>query len=219
MANLKKQKLVKFHNLLLITALVMPIYVFFASTDWNFGAFFGEIYNKYSPSSIHTLMTFDKEIPLVSYFYIFYFLSAYTWIFFPAIIFVVYGIRRFSKLISVAICVYSTSLLIKAIFPVSSLPIEDYCRQVLEGRTGYYDLKLWNLMQLMSPYSCFPSDHCLNSLLLMYAFIDFNFFDKTKTYTPFNKQGYNKDSYLFIKSIWTTFDQYFLYMYVFPHSF
>ncbi|MDE6477502.1 MAG: hypothetical protein K2L48_04995 [Mycoplasmoidaceae bacterium] len=54
------------------------------------------------------------------------------------------------------------------------------------------------------PLLSFPSNHCINQILLMYAVIDFNFFDKTHSFDTQKK--------IIIKTLLTLFVSFYSIM-------
>ncbi len=186
------KNLFKIHNLLFTSLLFGLLFHFIAANQWNLGNVFQKLFETKTDWKMNSLdLSIDRKIPIYVGFLIFYKLGNISWIIIPVIIYFIYGKRRFSKLIVIAIFIYLTNFAINILYPVSSKTIEDYGLQqvnaiIASGNDEWLYRELQNTLTNMSHYACFPSDHCTNTLVLTYAIIDFNYFDNEKHALGFN---------------------------------
>lgn len=194
----------KLHNLLIPAFLTLTFYGLIACGEWNLSNLI-----QYGFERANHLYTFpidiDKTIPIIPFFAIIYSTSTTAWYVIPLFIYLVYGKERYSKLLGVATFVYLTSFIIKIIFPVSTEAVQQYGlsqMELIKNRDFCEDI-VYQLLKGRFVYAGFPSNHCSDTLLLLIAIVDFNFFDKTQQYSPHKLQGIRlaKQS---TKIIWTT---------------
>lgn len=200
----------KIHNLLFASILFGLIFHTITANQWNIGSVFQKIFETRTNWKLHSLdLSIDKKIPIYVGFLIFYKLGNVSWVVIPMIIYFVYGKRRFSKLIAIAIVIYSTNFAINILYPVSSELIEDYGLSqvdaiIASGNNEWLYKSLQSTLLNMPHYSCFPSDHCSNTLVLTYAIIDFNYFDNEDHTLGFNVKANNTKAILWTKGILTS---------------
>lgn len=191
-----KTNWLKFHHCLFAGLIWTVIFCWIQSYEGNFVVAIQKAYQNNGTYPPFSLITCDYNIPIISWFNAFYLTAVPSWTIVPIILFLVYGSKRYSKLISIEIYVYIISFVISIAFPVSSEVIQEYGKQQMATKFGFWaDIEKW-MLSTNFPLLSFPSNHCINEILLMYAIIDFNFFDKT------NKKDSKKT--LTLKSIFTS---------------
>ncbi len=199
-----KNNWLKFHHCLFAGLIWTVIFCFIQTYEGNFVVTIQKAYissNVYQPFE---LITCDYKIPIISWFTAFYLTAIPSWTIVPIFLFVIYGSRRFSKLISIEIFVYIISLIIGIAFPVSSEIIQQYGKDAMIGTMGFWNnIERW-MLDTNFPLLSFPSNHCINQILLMYAVIDFNFFDKTHSFDTQKK--------IIIKTLLTLFVSFYSIM-------
>ncbi len=174
-----KHNLLKFHHCLFAALIWTVIFCVIQSYEGNFVVAIQKTYQNSGAYPPLSLITCDYNIPIISWFNAFYLTAVPTWTIVPIVLFLVYGPKRFGKLISIEILVYSICFVISIILPVSSEPVQQYAKQQMVNQFGFWnDIEKW-MLNTNFPLLSFPSNHCTNEILLMFAIIDFNFFNKT----------------------------------------
>ncbi len=181
----------KIHNLLFASILFGLIFHAITANQWNIGSVFQKIFETRTNWKLHSLdLSIDKKMKES----------------FPGY---ESGKRRFSKLIAIAIVIYSTNFAISILYPVSSESIENYGLSqvnaiIASGNNEWLYKTLQSTLLNMSHYSCFPSGHCSNTLVLTYAIIDFNYFDNEDHTLGFNVKANNTKVISWTKGILTS---------------
>ena len=175
-----KNNWLKFHHCLFAGLIWTVIFVTIECYQCSIVASVQKAYLNSGCYPIFTLETCDYNIPLIPWFNIFYLTAVPTWTVLPIFIYLIYGPRRYAKLLSREIFVFIICSIVALLFPVSCQPILDYADQVMIDKFGFWnDIQKWMLSTNHSPFLSFPSNHCVCQILLLYAVIDFNFIDKT----------------------------------------
>lgn len=206
---ISQKELFKMHNLIAASCLFGLLFHLICASDWNIGSIIQTKY-EYTSFKPFSVETFDKQIPILAGFIIPYKLANIAWVALPIAIYAIYGKRRFAKLIIISLLIYTTNLSIRIVCPISSFQIEEWGRNQIDamiaaGDNSWCMQLLQKTLATMRPYSCFPSDHCADTLILTYAFIDFNYFDTEDHTMGLNKKILNYKAISWTKLIWTIF--------------
>ncbi len=177
--NKKSQKWFNFHNCLFGGLLFTVLIVLMQTLQSSFSGFIQLVYEKNVSNFVFDLTTCDYKIPVAPWLSLFYLSTIPTWSVFPVFIYVIYGRKRFSKLLTIALFCYLTTFLIDIVFPANCVEIHNYGKLILENKTGFFNELSYKIVSDSFPWTSFPSNHCTNQLILMFAIIDFNFVSKT----------------------------------------
>lgn len=174
-----KVRLKNFHNSLFGGLLFTVLFVFMQTLQSSFSGFIQLLYEKNLNYYIFNLTTCDYQIPILTWFSLFYLSAIPSWTIIPIFIYVIYGKEKFAKLLTISLCCYLMTFLIDITFPANCSEILEYGKTVLENKTGYLNRLCYKIIFGSFPLTSFPSNHCTNQLLLAFAVIDFNFIHKT----------------------------------------
>lgn len=173
------QKWFNFHNCLFGGLLFTVLIVLMQTLQSSFSGFIQLVYEKNVSNFVFDLTTCDYKIPVAPWLSLFYLSAIPSWSIFPIFIYVIYGRKRFSKLLTISLFCYLTTFLIDIICPANCAEINNYGKQILENKTGFLNELSYKIVSGSFPWTSFPSNHCTNQLILMFAVIDFNFVSKT----------------------------------------
>lgn len=174
----------KIHNIIFVSLIWSVFFVSMQSFEYCFtGAI--QVIEQQNGFKIYDLLTIDYNVPILLGFIPIYLSSMVSWGIIPFLFFVLYGPKSYAKFLSLSLFVFILSATIRISFPATCADVLNY---------GISELSNWKETTLSSfwlktlkdfggyGFSCFPSNHCTDSLLLALGTIEFNFLTKeTKT--------------------------------------
>lgn len=177
----RNKTLFNWHNILFPTLAWMLIFLFIESFDWTIGGLVQRAYDQHGVDML-PLITIDNKIPIWYWLYYPYVFSIAVWAVMPGLICMFAGKKKFAKFLGISTMFFIFCLIERICVPTSSFEIANIGIHEIEKIANKTQLqqKILEMLNGGSGYSCFPSNHCSCTILLLFALIDIFFFEKNK---------------------------------------